>query len=58
MSAADQEGIVIMILLVGSIIGWGYWMIRMIRQWQEEDERWEEHKRKQRRVIEARRQQR
>jgi predicted negative regulator of RcsB-dependent stress response len=58
MSAADQEGIVIMILLVGAVIGWGYWMSRVLRQWQEEDERWEEHKRKQRRVIEARRQQR
>lgn len=54
MSAANQEGIVMMILLVGMVIGWGLFMVKMIRQWADEDERWAEHQARQRRVIEAR----
>lgn len=54
MSAANQEGIVMMILLIGMLIGYCRWMIRMINQWADEDERWQQHKERQRRVMEAR----
>lgn len=40
MSEATQEGIVMMLLLTGSIIAWGIWMVRMIRRWAHEEVRW------------------
>lgn len=40
MSEATQEGIVMMLLLTGSIIAWGIWMVRMIRRWADEEVRW------------------
>jgi biopolymer transport protein ExbB/TolQ len=48
MSVETQEGIVMMILLLGMVIGWGIWIIRMLRQME-----WEEHLR-QRREQQAR----
>ena len=30
------------ILLVGMVIGWGIWMIRMLNQWQREEREWAE----------------
>ncbi len=38
--ANTQEGIIMMLLLVGAIIAWGFWAVRFIKQWQREEELW------------------
>lgn len=55
MTGAEQEGLIMFLILVSGVSCWGIWMVRMIRQWEKEEERWAEHKRRQQRVMEARR---
>lgn len=40
MNATAQEGIIMMLLMVGAIIAWGIWMLRFIKQWREEERQW------------------
>ena len=50
MNEANQEGIIMMLLLVGAIVAWGYWALRFIKQWQREEEQWAERQRQMREI--------
>ena len=34
------------LLLVGMVVGWGIWFLRMLRQWEKEEREYAEHRRR------------